>query len=86
MAHLFGEHFRAGHPLTKVKWKTKCDSAAQKDKSFCYSLICSVHGEFSHTGFSSQELTEHHNTFIRPPNNSAQNKPLQARGGWGVQL
>lgn len=47
-----------------------------------FSLICCVHGEFSHRSFYSQELTARHDThLIHPQNNSVlHNKPLQARG------
>ena len=80
----WGSMFKVDNPLTKVKQKPHCDLAGLNDKSICYySLICSVHGEFSHTSFYSQEFTVHHNTqLIRPQNNSAlHNKPLQASGG-----
>lgn len=67
MTHILGAGegsiFKGYSPLFKVKWKTQCDFAGLNDKSTCYySLICSVHGEFSHRSFYSQELTAHHNT------------------------
>lgn len=79
-----GSIFKVDSSLTKVKWKPQCGSAGLSDKCTCYySLIRSVHGEFSHGSFYSQELTAHHNTQLNcPHNNSAlYNKPLQARGG-----
>lgn len=54
---------QADRCLAEVKWKIKCDSAGPSDKSFCYcSQTHCVHGEFSHRGFYSQEVTAHHNT------------------------
>lgn len=62
---------QADRCLAEVKWKIKCDSASPGDKSFCYcSQTHCVHGEFSHRGFYSRELTAHHNTGLTCLQNS----------------